>query len=56
MIHLSLSYKSFTDDDGADSGYREARAFAKILQEQAQVGGLRARCARCACCVCCLLH
>jgi hypothetical protein len=37
MIHLSISYKSFTDDEG-DSGFREAQAFANLLREQAQVG------------------
>lgn len=25
MIHLSMSYKSFADDEGNDSGYREAQ-------------------------------
>ena len=33
-LHLEVTYKPFEDDD-ADSGYREAEAYALLLQQQA---------------------
>ena len=34
QLHLKLTYKPFEDDE-KDTGYREAEAFALMLQEQA---------------------
>jgi len=33
-LHLEVTYKPFEDDD-TDSGYREAEAYALLLQQQA---------------------
>lgn len=33
-LHLKLTYKPFEDDE-TDAGYREAEAYALMLQEQA---------------------
>ncbi len=33
-LHLAVTYKPFEDDD-TDSGYREAEAYALLLQQQA---------------------
>ena len=33
-LHLELTYKPFEDDD-TDTGYREAEAYALLLQQQA---------------------
>ena len=34
QLHLEVTYKPFEDDD-TDSGYREAEAYALLLQQQA---------------------
>ena len=33
-LHVEVTYKPFEDDD-TDSGYREAEAYALLLQQQA---------------------